>query len=79
MARSAVAKARPSTILIFHDGFDGRGGDRTETVVAVRSTIEGLLARGYRFVAVDKVLGVPAHQGSQGPRPVQSTALDGAP
>lgn len=62
MARRAVAKARNGSILIFHDGFDGRGGNRAETVVAVRETIEGLLARGFRFVTVDELLGVPAYQ-----------------
>ncbi|WP_432842145.1 polysaccharide deacetylase family protein [Dactylosporangium sp. CA-092794] len=62
MARRAVAKTRPGSILIFHDGFDSRGGNRAETVVAMRETIEGLLARGYRFVTVDELLGVPAYQ-----------------
>ena len=62
MARRAIAKTRPGSILIFHDGFDGRGGNRAETVVAVRETVEGLLARGYRFVTVDELLGVPAYQ-----------------
>lgn len=62
MARRAIAKTRPGSILIFHDGFDSRGGNRAETVVAVRETIEGLLARGYRFVTVDELLGVPAYQ-----------------
>jgi peptidoglycan/xylan/chitin deacetylase (PgdA/CDA1 family) len=62
MARRAIAKTRPGSILIFHDGFDGRGGDRAETVAAVRATVEGLLARGYRFVTVDELLGVPAYQ-----------------
>jgi peptidoglycan-N-acetylglucosamine deacetylase len=62
MARRAIARTRPGSIIIFHDGFDGRGGNRAETVVAVRETIEGLLARGYRFVTVDELLGVPAYQ-----------------
>ncbi|MEV6928931.1 polysaccharide deacetylase family protein [Dactylosporangium sp. NPDC051485] len=62
MARRAVAKTRPGSILIFHDGFDSRGGNRSQTVVAVRETVEGLLARGYRFVTVDELLGVPAYQ-----------------
>jgi peptidoglycan/xylan/chitin deacetylase (PgdA/CDA1 family) len=61
IARRALAQTRPGTILIFHDGFDGRGGDRGETVRAVRLTVEGLLARGYRFVTVDELLGVPAY------------------
>ena len=63
MARRAIAKTKPGSILIFHDGFDGRGGNRAETVVAVRRTVEGLRAQGYRFVTVDELLGVPAYQG----------------
>jgi peptidoglycan-N-acetylglucosamine deacetylase len=62
MARWTVARTRPGSILIFHDGFDGRGGRRDETVKAVRLTVEGLQARGYRFVTVDELLGVPAYQ-----------------
>ena len=62
MARRAIAQTRPGTILIFHDGFDGRVGDRTQTVKAVRLTVDGLLERGYRFVTVDELLGVPAYQ-----------------
>jgi peptidoglycan-N-acetylglucosamine deacetylase len=61
IAKWALARTRPGTILIFHDGFDGRGGFRGETVKAVRLTIEGLEARGYRFVTVDELLGVPAY------------------
>lgn len=64
MARRAIARTRPGTILIFHDGFDGRGGDRRQTVEAVRLTVDGLLARGYRFVTVDELLGVPAYRES---------------
>jgi len=62
MARRAVAKAKPGSILIFHDGFDGRGGDRGETVRAVQLTTEALLAQGYRFATVDELLGVPAYR-----------------
>jgi peptidoglycan/xylan/chitin deacetylase (PgdA/CDA1 family) len=62
MARRAIAQTRPGTILIFHDGFDGRGGARRQTVKAVQMTVDGLLARGYRFVTVDELLGVPAYQ-----------------
>jgi peptidoglycan/xylan/chitin deacetylase (PgdA/CDA1 family) len=62
MARRAIARTRPGTILIFHDGFDGRVGDRSQTVKAVRLTVDGLLERGYRFVTVDELLGVPAYR-----------------
>jgi peptidoglycan/xylan/chitin deacetylase (PgdA/CDA1 family) len=61
MARRAIAQTRPGTILIFHDGFDGRVGDRTQTVRAVRLTVDALIERGYRFVTVDELLGVPAY------------------
>ena len=62
MARRAIAQTRPGTILIFHDGFDGRVGDRSQTVRAVRLTVDGLTERGYRFVTVDELLGVPAYR-----------------
>jgi peptidoglycan-N-acetylglucosamine deacetylase len=62
IARWALARTKPGTILIFHDGFDGRGGFRGATVEAVRLTVDGLLARGYRFVTVDELLGVPAYR-----------------
>ena len=62
IARRAIAKTRPGSILIFHDGFDGRVGNRGETARAVRITTEELLRRGYRFVTVDELLGVPAYQ-----------------
>jgi peptidoglycan/xylan/chitin deacetylase (PgdA/CDA1 family) len=62
MARRAVARTRPGTILIFHDGFDARGGDRAQTVTAVRMTVDRLLEQGYRFVTVDELLRVPAYQ-----------------
>jgi peptidoglycan/xylan/chitin deacetylase (PgdA/CDA1 family) len=64
MADRAIAKARPGAILIFHDGFDGRGGDRQETVEAVRLTADALLRQGYRFATVDEMLSVPPYRES---------------
>jgi peptidoglycan/xylan/chitin deacetylase (PgdA/CDA1 family) len=61
MARRAVARARPGGILIFHDGFDGRGGYRGETVRTVELTADALARQGYRFVTVDELLGIPAY------------------
>ncbi|MEV6845808.1 polysaccharide deacetylase family protein [Actinoplanes sp. NPDC051411] len=60
-ARRAVARTRPGSILIFHDGFDGKGGRRDQTVEAVRLTVQALREKGYRFVTVDELLGVPAY------------------
>ena len=62
IAARAMAKAQPGVIIIFHDGYNARGGGRAETVDAVRLTIDGLLERGYRFVTVDQLLGVPAYR-----------------
>ncbi len=62
IARRALAQARPGVILIFHDGFDARGGDRTNTFGAVKIVVPELLRRGYRFTTVDELLGVPAYR-----------------
>ena len=62
IARRALAKARPGAILIFHDGFDARGGNRASTVAAVSIVITELTRRGYAFVTVDDLLGIPAYQ-----------------
>ncbi len=67
IARRALARARPGAILIFHDGFDAHGGDRSQTVLAVGTVIEQLRRRGYRFVTVDELLGIPAY--APEPRP----------
>ena len=64
IAPRAMAKAKPGTIIIFHDGYNARCSVRAETVEAVRLTVDGLLDRGYRFVTVDQLLGVPAYRGS---------------
>jgi peptidoglycan-N-acetylglucosamine deacetylase len=62
IARRAIARARPGGVIIFHDGFDGRGGNRAETVRAVEQTADALLAQGYRFVTIDELFGVAAYQ-----------------
>jgi peptidoglycan-N-acetylglucosamine deacetylase len=62
IARRALAKVRPGSILIFHDGFDGRGGDRANTVAAVKLVVAELRSRGYGFTTVDKLLDVPAYR-----------------
>ena len=61
MAASAAKITKPGTILIFHDGFDARGGRRDQSVAAIGPLIDTLTGRGYRFVTVDQLLGVPAY------------------
>ena len=61
LTAAAARAARPGAILIFHDGFDSRGGTRGQTVAAIGPLIDTLGERGYRFATVDQVLGVPAY------------------
>lgn len=61
IARYAIARIRPGTILIFHDGFDARGGYRGETVRAAGMVIDALQTRGFRFTTVDELLHAPAY------------------
>lgn len=55
-----VAKAAPlghqGGIVMFHDG----GGDRSQTLAALRVLIPKLRSRGFRFARVDELAGVPA-------------------
>lgn len=62
IARSAIKKARPGTILIFHDGYNTEGGYREETVKAVELVIQELSRKGYKFVTVPELLGVQPYQ-----------------
>lgn len=61
IARTALAQIHRGSILIFHDGFDGHPGDRSQTVQAVRAVVESLQSRGYDFTTVDDLLGLPAY------------------
>ncbi|MEJ3744830.1 polysaccharide deacetylase family protein [Actinomycetes bacterium KLBMP 9797] len=55
IARRILDQARAGSVVLLHDG----GGDRRQTVAALPEIIEGLLARGHRFVTVD-ALAAPA-------------------
>lgn len=68
IVRRVVDNARPGDIVLLHDGKDGQpGGDRSETVAALPAIIEGLRARGFRFVTVAEMLGVAPLQGAGAP------------
>ncbi len=58
LAGRAAAKARPGSVLIFHDGREAKGGDRANTVAAVGRLVDRLSSGGYRFTTVDRLLGV---------------------
>ena len=64
IAKHALAKSTPGAIIIFHDGIEGRGGNRQQTVEATKITVEELIKRGFTFVTVDQLLNVPAYQNS---------------
>ena len=61
IARRALAKVRSGSIIIFHDGYDARGGARTNTVAAVEIVVDVLTDQGYSFSTVDRLLGAPAY------------------
>lgn len=61
IARQVLRKTVPGSIVIFHDGFDSRGGDRGQTVAAVKLIVEELTKNDFRFVTVDELLGIPAY------------------
>ncbi len=62
IAKHAKKIAKPGRIIIFHDGKEGVGGNRRETVEALKLTVELLINDGYSFQTVDQLLNVPAYQ-----------------
>ena len=61
IARRALAKVRPGSIVIFHDGYDAKDADRSRTVEAVKVVVDTLLQDGFSFSTVDDLLGIPAY------------------
>jgi peptidoglycan/xylan/chitin deacetylase (PgdA/CDA1 family) len=51
IARTVLEQSRGGSIVLMHDG----GGDRSQTVEALPTIIEGLLERGLRFTTVDRM------------------------
>jgi peptidoglycan/xylan/chitin deacetylase (PgdA/CDA1 family) len=54
IVRDVVARARPGSIVLLHDG----GGDRTQTLRALPWIIKGLRRRGLHLVTVPTLLGL---------------------
>ena len=50
-----VKNAWPGAIVLMHDG----GGDRSQTVEALKDALPYLKSQGYRFVTMDELLGSP--------------------
>jgi hypothetical protein len=62
MSSWASGLAAPGAILIFHDGYESYGGRRDQSVAAIGPLIDTLRDRGFGFITVDHMLGVPAYQ-----------------
>ena len=62
LAEHILAKARPGSIILLHDGEDGiAGADRSATVAALPAILEGLRARGLTPVRLDTLLGTTGY------------------
>jgi cellulose synthase/poly-beta-1,6-N-acetylglucosamine synthase-like glycosyltransferase/peptidoglycan/xylan/chitin deacetylase (PgdA/CDA1 family) len=53
---NTVASSKRAGVVLMHDG----GGDRSETVAALRQLVPEMRARGYRFVGLPELLGTTA-------------------
>lgn len=49
---------KPGSIIIFHDGYNAKPADRTQTVAAVKRITGELARQGYRFVTVPELLAI---------------------
>ena len=56
IAHDAINNTRPGTILIFHDGYNNKGTDRSKTVQALQIYIPAVQKLGYRFVTVPELI-----------------------
>jgi len=58
IANTAILRAQPGGILIFHDGYNGKGASRKETVESVKLTVKALTLDGYTFVTIDELFDI---------------------
>src|SRR5581483_79032 len=56
IVRNATPRGRRGGVILFHDG----GGNRAQTVAALKRLIPRLRARGFRFVSLARLIGLPA-------------------
>ena len=49
---SRIMKAKPGSVILMHDG----GGDRSQTVEALKKALPQLKQEGYRFVTISELL-----------------------
>ena len=58
IVRNATPPGRRGGVIVFHDG----GGDRSQTVAAVRRLVPRLERRGFRFVSLSGLAGAPRRE-----------------
>jgi peptidoglycan/xylan/chitin deacetylase (PgdA/CDA1 family) len=62
VARRVLEKVKPGSIILLHDGIDGKiGADRTVILEALPLILDGLERRGLNPVTLDKLLGLPGY------------------
>ncbi len=62
VARRVLSQVRPGSIIVLHDGLDGRVNvDRTVVVRALPKILAGLRRRGLKPVRLDVLLGTPGY------------------
>ena len=62
IAGVALRRARPGSMIIFHDGYNGVGANRASTVDAIKRLLDGLIDAGHALVTVDALLDLRAYQ-----------------
>lgn len=70
-----LAQVRPGSVILMHDG----GGDRSQTVAALRIILRTLLARGYRFETLDELFGLGVAHHCDKARAARRFSADGVP
>jgi peptidoglycan-N-acetylglucosamine deacetylase len=55
MAKSAIKKAKPGSIIIFHDGYNNKGTNRQKSIDAVKIFVNSLAKKGYKFITVEEL------------------------
>jgi peptidoglycan/xylan/chitin deacetylase (PgdA/CDA1 family) len=63
IAKRVLQSVKPGSIILLHDGLDGKpGADRSVVAEALPLILDGLKAKGLQPVRLDELLGRPAYQ-----------------
>jgi peptidoglycan/xylan/chitin deacetylase (PgdA/CDA1 family) len=56
ITRRVLARVRPGSLIILHDGGNGNHVDRSQTLESVKTIVPKLLEDGYRFVTLSELV-----------------------